>query len=342
MKQKSLPLLILLIILCQSGFGQDTTSVFPIKVKYGIYIKKLEPDFKTGKFKTEFYWWTLFHNDSTKTGYTQDDIMNLEYVNCSECGTGQFADEIQEFRVLDSNYFYYTGRHEGKFSFSPDYNDYPLDEQILPVKLENVLITSDELIFENDTESYFRSDQDSNFYGVSEDLLTNKSREFVITGTKFITKPGVYNTNFGDPDMPYLSQYSRMETQVYIDRAILPYLSKILIPLMIILFLVYFVFFLPAERIDISAALTVTSLLSAIAFQMAISATLPNIGYLIYVDKLFLLCYCLIVLAMGESVVTFYMDRSGVKKKIRLAGKTDYFFRFLFPLLFIIGCFVFL
>ncbi|MFH0867472.1 MAG: hypothetical protein V1904_14865 [Bacteroidota bacterium] len=342
MIKKSLLFLILLAFLCHNSFSQDSTSAFPIKVKYGIYIKKLEPDFKTGKFVTEFYWWTLFHNDSVKTDYTQDDIMNMEYVNCSDCETGQFMQDLQEFRVLDSNYFYFTGRHEGEFTFNPNFSDYPFDKQALPIKLENVLITSDQLLFETDTVSYFNSKQDPKFYGISDDLLSHKSREFNITGTKFIVNPGVYNTNFGDPDMPFLSKYSRMETQVHIDRAVIPYLAKILLPIMIILFLVYFAFYIPAERIDVNAALTVTSLLSAIAFQMAINSSLPNIGYLIYVDKLFLLCYSLIVLAMAESIVTYYLDRTGVKEKVRMAIKTDIVFRFLFPVLFFIGCFVFI
>ena len=51
-----------------------------ITVKYGIYLKKINPDFKEGKFNAEFYWWAIFKNDKTKTGITNEEILNLEYV----------------------------------------------------------------------------------------------------------------------------------------------------------------------------------------------------------------------------------------------------------------------
>lgn len=51
----------------------------------------------------------------------------------------------------------------------------------------------------------------------------------------------------------------------------------------------YFVFFLPAEKLDIAAGLTVTSLLSEIAFQTAMSTDIPAIGYITYIDKVFIL-----------------------------------------------------
>jgi hypothetical protein len=103
---------------------------------------------------------------------------------------------------------------------------------------------------------------------------------------------------------------------------------------MIILLLVYFVFYLPAEKIDIAAGLTVTSLLSAIAFQLAVSGELPEIGYIIYIDKIFYTCYLLIALTMAQSLVTFYLDDSGIESQKLKAKKIDLVFRFLFPLLF--------
>ena len=93
-------------------------------------------------------------------------------------------------------------------------------------------------------------------------------------------------------------------------------------------------FFLPAEKLDIAAGLTVTSLLSAIAFQTAMSTDIPEIGYIIYIDKVFYTCYFLIALSMAQSLITYYLDFSGEEKKVKLASQIDYIFRFLFPLLF--------
>ncbi len=68
-----------------------------------------------------------------------------------------------------------------------------------------------------------------------------------------------------------------------------------------------------------AAALTVTSLLSAIAFQFSVNSDLPEIGYLIYVDKIFYTTYFLIAVAMVESLWTFFLDATGDDSKKNLA-----------------------
>jgi hypothetical protein len=101
------------------------------------------------------------------------------------------------------------------------------------------------------------------------------------------------------------------------------------------------VFFMPAKKIDIAAGLTVTSLLSAIAFQLSISGELPEIGYIIYVDKIFYTCYFLIAASMALSLYTYYLDASGVKEKRKLADRIDVICRIVFPLIFLLSLILF-
>ncbi len=152
---------------------------------------------------------------------------------------------------------------------------------------------------------------------------------------------GVYNSNFGDPDFPSETIYSRLNISIFIDRSFVPFITKLIIPLAIILFLVYFVFFLPAEKIDIAAGLTVTSLLSAIAFQLSINGDLPDIGYIIYIDKIFYSCYFLIAITMAQSLYTFYLDKTEIPKKVKLAQQIDVIFRYLFPIMFFSSIYIF-
>jgi hypothetical protein len=98
---------------------------------------------------------------------------------------------------------------------------------------------------------------------------------------------------------------------------------------------------LPAEKIDIAAGLTVTSLLSAIAFQLSVSSDMPDIGYIIYIDKVFYTCYAFIALSMAQSLWTFYLDKTQEPKKVKLAIQIDYFSRILFPIIFFASLFFF-
>ena len=319
--------------------SQSYTS--PIKVEYGIFIKKIVPDFKEGKFYSEFYWWIKFTNDSSQTGWTNDDIANIEYVNACDSKIGSFSEEVQEKKNIGTNRYYYTGFHQGDFFFNPDYSSYPFDVQILNIAIENSLIPKDKLLLIVDTASFIASKSSTRNYGLSQDLLHVKNINFKISKSEISSMNGVYNSNFGDPDFPSETIYSRLNISIFIDRSFVPFITKLIIPLAIILFLVYFVFFLPAEKIDIAAGLTVTSLLSAIAFQLSINGDLPDIGYIIYIDKIFYSCYFLIAITMAQSLYTFYLDKTEIPKKVKLAQQIDVIFRYLFPIMFFSSIYIF-
>lgn len=339
MKRFYLLLTAFILIFPSYTFSQQNQE--KIKLTYGLFLKKVVPNFREGTFYAEFYWWVRFKNDSTKSKWSQKDIINIEYVNACQSEIGSSAAEIQEEKVFGENDYYYTGYHQGDFYFNPDYSSYPFDIQTLNITIENSLIPSNELEFIIDTSSFLKSNSDKNFYGLSNDLLKVKSTNFNIAKTEISTLTGIYNSNFGDPEFPSESSYSRLNVGVYIDRSFVPFITKLIIPLAIILFLVYFVFFIPADKIDIAAGLTVTSLLSAIAFQLSVNSDLPEIGYIIYVDKVFYSCYFLISISMAESLYTFYLDKTGDEKKVKLAERIDLISRFLFPIIFVSSIYLF-
>jgi len=313
-----------------------------IIVKYGIYIKQLVPDFKEAKFHAEFYWWAIFQNDTTNTeNPTNEDVLNFSYVNGIDCNPGDFADEIEETQHWGNHFHYYTGFHQGDFYFNPDYSMYPLDVQKLEIQIEHTLLDDNSLKFVSDNRSYLKSKQNPDFFGLSKNILQQKNSVYNIFKSQVVVDKGEYNSDFGDPSFEPTTYYSRLNVGVHINRAFSPYIAKLIIPMMIILLLVYIVFFLPAEKIDIAAGLTVTSLLSAIAFQLSISGELPEIGYIIYIDKIFYTCYFLIAMSMVQSIITFYLDKSGDESKIKLAVRLDIIFRFLFPLMFVMSLFIF-
>ena len=214
------------------------------ELKYGIFVKKIVPNFKENKFYAEFYWWIKFHNDSSKSGLTNSDIINLQYVNGCETPNDAFVNEIQEKKELSSSYFYYTGYHQGYFFFTPDFTNYPFDKQKLSIEIEHSILPVERLVISSDSDSYIKSNNLSNFYGVSEDLLIQSKLSLKIIKTTINTTYNRYNSDFGDPEFSSNSKYSRISFIVDLDRIVAPYITKFFIPLAIILFLVYFVFFI--------------------------------------------------------------------------------------------------
>ena len=295
------PLLLISLILGFLINSEAKVQYEPVVIKFGIHIKKINPEYKNNTFYAEFYWWLILENDSQKTGLGNSEILSLEYTNSFGESVGSFNEEIIESRNIDSNKFYYSGYHHGNFFFNCDFRQYPFDKQVLPILIESNLLTSNQLLILPDTNSYVRSKMEKSLWGVSKNLLENSRVNFGINSTQIFSVDNTYNTDFGDLDYPPNSTFSLLSHKIFIDRNIIPYITKLFIPLMIILLLVYFVFFIPADKLDMAAGLTVTSLLSAIAFQFSVNSDLPEIGYLIYIDKVFYTTYLLIVLAKAVS-----------------------------------------
>ncbi len=306
-----------------------------IKVKYGVYIKRISPNFKDQTFTAEFFWWMIYKNDTALTGVSDEEVMNFEYVNGINNTPGTIAGEIFERKDLSPNEHYFWGFHQGDFHFNPDYRKYPFDVQALEIIIENSVLEVDQLVFEPDTASFIASKQEKPRWMLSLEMLKNKNLGYRFFKTDIFSGSESYQTNFGDPTIPPVTDYGRITVVTYINRSIAPFFSKLIFPIIVILLLVYFVFFLPPEKIDIAAGLTVTSLLSSIAFQSSISAGLPEIGYVIFVDKLFFICYGLIVICMGESLVTYFMDRTGIPSMVKKAKQIDFYSRIVFPIVFI-------
>lgn len=333
-----------ILILLYAGNGQaQENTVPPIVVKSGIFIKNITPDFKSSSFKAEFYWWLIFENDTTKTGISNDDILKIEYVNGIGVEPNAIKNEILYETNPAPNTYYISGYHQGDFYFNPDFRMYPFDKQVMDIILENAQFASDQLVIHPDTSSFKRSKQDDKFRTLSNDILNkNDSRSFHIYKTAIKEEVALYNSDFGDVSLDENSAYGRIIYSIFIDRSILPYISKFVIPLMIILLLVYFVYFLPAEKIDIAAALTVTSLLSAIAFQSSINSDLPEIGYVIYVDKLFYTSYFLIAISMALSLWLYNLDmHKDNPSNVVLANRVLKTTRIMFPITFILAVILF-
>jgi hypothetical protein len=140
-----------------------------------------------------------------------------------------------------------------------------------------------------------------------------------------------YPTNFGDPEKDRAgTRYSRFSLRVFFEREYWSYAFKILIPLLIILAMAYLVFFLPAAQLDTAASVAMTALLSCMAYNVAVSQNMPEIGYLVLSDKFFIATYVLLLLTLAETCVTFVLTEGG---QLERARKIDLFSRWTFPVL---------
>jgi hypothetical protein len=74
--------------------------------------------------------------------------------------------------------------------------------------------------------------------------------------------------------------------------------------MVIVLVLSWGALLLAPDKVEGRTALAATGLLTAVFLQLGYSSTLPEVGYLTLLDKIYLLVYVLIVIVLFESLIT--------------------------------------
>lgn len=305
-----------------NGLLQNSTIENPIKCKTGIYIKTLKLNQPDEEFNILFYWWIRVDSIDLNEDYKK--VADIEFINSSS-----EIEITQEIINKEKKYYYVTGICRATFPFKADYQKFPYDIQNLTISIENKNHNKKEILYVKDDSNAFMN------------LISDKNIE-ILNGDQYIIKQltctnslFLYKTNFGDPSTVGNDEYSRINFNIEVSRNPVGIMMKLALPLFVVLILSYLVFYIPDHEIGTASALTVTSLLAAIAFQWTISDSLPKVSYFTTVDNVFYLVYSYIFYAMAQTVVTYNLS-DGSKKAKSISNTIEIHSRWLFPLTFLI------
>ncbi len=112
------------------------------------------------------------------------------------------------------------------------------------------------------------------------------------------------------------------------------YLWKVILPLVLMVVLSWSVFWIEARDLSNQVQIAVTTLLTVIAFAFAISATMPLVPYLTYIDAFFLTCYVFVFLAFVELMAVHLAHRR--ERATDLGIRIQKFARWAVPAAFIV------
>jgi hypothetical protein len=299
-----------------------TSLAQPLQVFTGIHVVDLRTiDVKEQSFSADFYVWMRFKADGLDEARLAQ-VMALEPVN----GRFDSKEVIDDKLVGDQKYVCW--RVVGTFFFLPDLKKYPFDEQVLPIVLESTSLEVDEVVLADDRESYARGGGPEERWGLAPSVVLP---EFTLHRVERQIFEGTYATNFGDPSkQKAATRYSRFALRVSFIRDAWSYTFKILIPLLIILAMAWLVFFLPVDQLDTNASVSMTALLSCMAYNVAVSSNMPDIGYLVLSDQLFMGTYVLLLFSLGANFFIFSLDARDEKERAARLAKLG---RLVFPAL---------
>ncbi|MDX2247750.1 MAG: hypothetical protein SF052_13280 [Bacteroidia bacterium] len=257
-------------------------SGYPQEVLTGTYlINVFDLDINRHSFYVDCYIWFKWKGDL--------DPMNIEFVNAVDKWGATMAPFYEEPKQLEDGYFYNGMRYEGRFYHAFNLEKFPLDHHFLDMQIENVDYSIDSLIYIPDTHSaYVRED----FHLPGWDIL----------GLDVKSESHTYPVNFGDMEKTSTG-FSNFMLQLHLRRPMNYFLLKLLLPVLIVIIASLGALLIHPASIDARISLPIGGLLSAVFLQQSYSAALPDVGYMVLMDKIYLLVYALIAAVMLRVVV---------------------------------------
>jgi len=287
------------------------------QVKIGFYpVAIYDLDQSSNTFYADAYVWMRWRGDI-------DPSATMEFTNMVE-EWGKLQEPVaEEPKQLPDGSKYQLFRVEGRFVQPFSLADYPLDSHKLQMTVEDTSHGINDLAYVID----------NNSSGISQTL---EIPGWQFKGWKGETLEHAYGTNFGETEQA--SNYSVANFSLVIERQLSFFVWKQMLPLVIVVMAALAALLLNPRQIDARLALPLGALLSAIFLQKGYTDSLPDLGYLVFMDKIYLVAYPLILAVLGRAIVAYMGSREASDSEIEQMRQVDRKVMFALGGIFVVGC----
>ncbi|MFZ5476135.1 MAG: hypothetical protein ACOZNI_05115 [Myxococcota bacterium] len=272
--------------------GEKKVYEAPEKVSMGIHLNDIQSiDLKSHSYAMDFYVWFRWKNPDL------DPATSMEIANPIELWGLMVTPIYEEPEELDDGTLYQVLRVQGTFSKKLPLYNYPFDRQSLEVIFEDGANDTSALVYVAD--------------GAATVNPTLKLPGYAVGAPSFDVSAWHYPTAFGDPRTAPNTSYSRATLSVPISRPPVAYASKLFLPVVCVMVCAALMFLLSPALADARVDVGITSLLTIVALQMTYNDALPDVGYLMLMDKVYLLAYGFVIVGLAVVVHTTRMAERG-------------------------------
>lgn len=275
------------------------------QVEVGFYpMMVYDLDSQSNTYYIDAYMWLRWNGSS-------NPIDTLEFINTVDREDLNLI-AISQQPIQQSDGTLYQQYHvQGQF-FQPFHlQDYPLDEYELSIVLEDGDRRTSELVYVPDTDKS----------GVDPRVVLPG---WELAGWTIESQEHAYSTDLGNDTLDTESPgFSNIKYALKIRRPVDFFLWKLLLPLGIVLLMACSALLIHPTYTDFRLAAPSTALLALIFLQQSYTSTLPEIGYLVLLDKIYVLSYVLMITLMGVAIVTAWWMETHKETSIGRIIKID-------------------
>lgn len=247
----------------------------PARVHVGAYVNDIQAlDLRTHSYVVDLYVWFRWTDPAIDPGES------FEFMNLFD-PEAHIEEKTYEAPIdQPDGSKYQVVRHQGAFSTKFDVRRYPFDSQELRVAIEDADRTSDDLVYVLDE---VKINPDITLPG------------YTLGAPRLDIADKPYPTNFGDLNDPEIAPYSRATIFIPITRPSLSGAVKTLLPVVLIMLCAVAALLLTPKRVEARVGLTITALLTLVALQFSMSGGLPEVGYLLMLDQIYITSYAAVL-----------------------------------------------
>ena len=281
--------------------GASGSAAKPAVVRVGALLNDIQQlELQTHSYSVDMYFWFKWRDPKL------NPPRSYEFLNAYELWGHITTYETAEPERLPDGSYYQVLRVQGKFNAKLPLQEYPFDTQHLLVEIEDSDYDSTGLVYKPDRRPIALSDSITiPGWDIDEPTLRVVENQ--------------YNTDFGDPSAVN-PIYSRVVIDLPVTRPKGTYALKLLLPMLLVALTAALALSVHPQFVEGRIGIAITALLTLVALQLTSNQSLPEVNYLLLLDKLYILSYAFVVLTVAVIVRNSWVDATG---DVAVASRAD-------------------
>ncbi|MBK7825429.1 hypothetical protein [Nannocystis sp.] len=261
-------------------------------VHVGAFLNDIQTiDLKLHSYLVDVYIWFRWKNPDI------DPASSFEFTNANDSWGHVRSANWEAPKLLPDGSLYQVVHVQGRFSRKFLLYNYPFDRQTIEVSFEDSVWPSKQLGYVEDAEG-FTVNPAMVLPGYRSEAASLEIRDFQ------------YPTKFGDTRALEPESYSRVTLRLPIHRPRGTYAIKLLLPVLCVIACASLMFVLKPTYVDARLSIGITALLTIVALQITLNADMPDVDYLVLMDKIYVGAYLFVIAGLAVVVRTARMVES--------------------------------
>jgi branched-chain amino acid transport system substrate-binding protein len=308
------------------AFEIDGQTFRQYRVVYvGIDINEISNlDAQAQTFDADFFLWFRYSGDKSAENIFFSNADNPEMTLPAPLDTSD--GDGQHFTMY---------RVSSTFTEPLNFQDYPWDQHVLTISLQNVNLSQDDLVYVPDQANLRQSQADRLRSAVDFSAPFNRITSWIAQRVFFSQGTATARSTTPDPHTgaPEYEQVSTYEVQMSYARDVRSFLIKNLLPLALLALVTYISLFFSPENASTRIGFSITAILTTAVLLQNVSSNLPDIGYTVAIEWGF---YAYIALSALLVLINIMIDRWYKAKRYAAVRQLDRLARIIYPLVLLI------